>query len=404
MSDVAWVTSSYPWAEEPIGGIFFQTQARLLAARGLEVAVLVPTPLAPWPLSRVQRRWRSYARAPRIARDDGVTILRPRYPNMPGQPSVARPDRFIAAAAERAHRSWAGARLVHGHYAVTGLAAWRLARRTGLPFLLTFHGDDLNTWPDEHPERVADLRTAIRSAAAITVVSAPLAARVRALADIEAVHLPIGCDHDRLDAAAIPRAEARARLSIPQEAIVALFVGALLPEKGVREFADAIDRLGDPFLGILVGAGPERGYGLRNGGRRHLEYRGEQPNEAVVQFMSAADVLVLPSYGEGLPTVLVEAGSLGLPVIASQVGGVPDLLGADRGRLLREVSADAVAEALRGFVAEREAAIAAAARLRSHVLERHSAAKNAERLLEIYRSIAPGLGSSPSAAPVPSDR
>jgi teichuronic acid biosynthesis glycosyltransferase TuaC len=102
--------------------------------------------------------------------------------------------------------------------------------------------------------------------------------------------------------------------------------------------------------------------------------------------MSAADVLVLPSYREGLPTVLVEAGSLGLPVIASAVGGTPELLGADRGTILDEVSPAAIGAALDRFELQRSAATEAAARLRDHVLLEHDVDTNAGRLLEIYRS------------------
>jgi glycosyltransferase involved in cell wall biosynthesis len=84
--------------------------------------------------------------------------------------------------------------------------------------------------------------------------------------------------------------------------------------------------------------------------------------------------------------VLVEAGSLGLPVIGSAVGGIPGLIGADRGVLLDEVSSAAVGAALDEFERGRSAASAAAARFRAFVLAEHDVDTNAGRLLEIYRS------------------
>jgi teichuronic acid biosynthesis glycosyltransferase TuaC len=101
--------------------------------------------------------------------------------------------------------------------------------------------------------------------------------------------------------------------------------------------------------------------------------------------MSAADVLVLPSYSEGLPTVLVEAGSLRLPVIASSVGGIPELLGGDRGTMLDEISAGSIAAALRGFADHRPEAGRAAERLRDLVLDDYDVDRNAARLAECYR-------------------
>ncbi len=168
---------------------------------------------------------------------------------------------------------------------------------------------------------------------------------------VDAITLPLGCDHASLAACSMPRREARRLLGLPDDRVIVLFVGYLLRKKGVRELAAAILDLGDPFLGVFVGAGPEAGFGgtdPRAHGR--LLYQGARPHEDVVRHMSAADVLVLPSYGEGLPTVIVEAGSLGVPVIASAVGGIPELLGEDRGTILPEVSARAVATALSAFV------------------------------------------------------
>ncbi len=387
MTDAVWIVEAYPWDEKSMGGVFYQTQARALARRGLDLTVTCPTPMAPWPLPHLEAQWRRYAAAPRAAFDEGVHVVRPRYLGVPREPRWACPDRLIARAAWSARDAWAGASLIHGHSAMTGLAAWRLARQTGLPFVLTFHGGDLFVWPDRRPDRVADLRSAAREARAVITVSAALAARAREITGVDAIHLPLGSDHRSLDALALPRDVARAALDLVDDRIIVLFVGNLLAAKGVRELVDAILPRGDRFLGVLVGDGPERGYGGADGRSAGcLRYRGLQPHDAVARYMSAADVLVLPSYSEGLGSVLVEAGSLGLPVIASAVGGIPGLIGADRGVLLDEVSSGAIGAALDEFERGRSAASAAAARLRAFVLAEHDVDTNAARLLEIYRS------------------
>jgi len=389
MTEVAWLTSSYPWAEEPVGGIFLRAQALALVRAGQRVSVVAPVPAAPWPLPRLNPRWRAHARAPRLQQDGAVLVARPRYPNVPGQPSWAAPDRFIAGAAWRDRRHWSGAALVHGHYSIIGLAARNLARRAGLPFVLTFHGSDINTWPSLHPERLPDLRAAVREAAAVFTVSRALADRVRDLTAVDATCLPIGSDHREIAAAKLPRDEARRRLGIADDRFVVLFVGRLVPEKGVPAFVSAVLDLGDPYTGILVGAGPSAGLGtddLRAGHR--LVFAGQRSHDEVIQIMSAADALVLPSAAEGLPTVLVEAGSVGLPVVASAVGGIPELLADGRGMLLPDPSAAAIAAALGAIAANPVDARAAAERLREHVLNEHDIDLNATRLAQRYDEIA----------------
>ena len=138
-------------------------------------------------------------------------------------------------------------------------------------------------------------------------------------------------------------------MGLTDDDVVVLFVGNLLPAKGVRELADAVAAAGRPFLGVFVGEGPERGYGADPAGSGNIRYEGPRTHAEVITFMCAADVLVLPSLREGLPGVLVEAGSVGLPVIASRVGGIPELLGDDRGTLLDAVTPAAIGAAIAAF-------------------------------------------------------
>ena len=86
------------------------------------------------------------------------------------------------------------------------------------------------------------------------------------------------------------------------------------------------------------------------------------------------------------PFALVLRSTEASPVIASAVGGIPELLGVDRGTILPQVTASSVAAALKAFVANRTEADAAAVRLRRHVLESYDVDRNASKLLDCYRS------------------
>ena len=135
-----------------------------------------------------------------------------------------------------------------------------------------------------------------------------------------------------------------------------LSVGQLIPQKGFELVIRAIARLPEATLAI-VGEGPEAAAlkrlaeRLGIGGR--VRFLGAMPQERLAAVYNAADVLVLASAREGYPNVLLEALACGTPVVATAVGGVPEIVrDSVAGRLIEDRSPEALAGAIRDLLAD----------------------------------------------------
>lgn len=185
--------------------------------------------------------------------------------------------------------------------------------------------------------------------------------------------------------APVDRSRLRARLGIDARAFVVLFVGYLLETKGIRELLAALRLPGlEDVSAWFVGEGPLK-HLVEASPRANLV--GAIPNERVRDYLWAADVLALPSYGEGTPTVVVEAGAASLPVVASAVGGTVALLESGRGVLVPPRDVEALAEGLRKVRAEPDSARQRALRLRRFVEQHHDADWNARKLRSTYQDL-----------------
>ena len=147
---------------------------------------------------------------------------------------------------------------------------------------------------------------------------------------------------------ATARREARRRLHLPDGAPVAGFLGSLTAEKCVGAAVAAVGQVPGAHL-LVAGDGPER---------PALEVQAARDAPGRVRFvgvvagagpaLAAADAVVLPSRTEGLPGVLIEAGLSGLPVVATAVGGVAEIVaGGETGVLVPPGDVDALAAGLR---------------------------------------------------------
>jgi glycosyltransferase involved in cell wall biosynthesis len=186
--------------------------------------------------------------------------------------------------------------LIHAHHGLAGAVA---TARSTLPVVVTYHGGDLNYFPVQHRlSRLAARRAALNicvSREGMTLLGSP------------ALHVPCGIDTATF--APLDRGVQRARRGVPEGALALLFPGRPdRPEKGYDRFAAT--------LAVLAA----RGHTLH-------ELRLERtPRAEVPGLMSAADVMLLTSVAEGAPITVMEALAAGLPVVATDVGDVAEML------------------------------------------------------------------------------
>ncbi|HWP35156.1 MAG TPA: glycosyltransferase [Thermodesulfobacteriota bacterium] len=227
----------------------------------------------------------------------------------------------------------------------------------------------------------------------VVAVSRAMEAELRrCLPGVAVCHIPNGIDPApyAADGAPVPRPPLPDAAGEP----VLGTAGRLVPVKGIELFLHAVhdlSRQGVAVRGLVVGDGPLRprleGLARELGLGERVVFAGHVPD--VRPYLAQMDLFVLPSFAEGLPMALLEAMAAGLPVVATDVGGVREVLEpADAGLLVPPGSAGALAAACLALVRDpaRRAALGRAAARR--VAEAFSIAVTGPRYLALYREAA----------------
>jgi glycosyltransferase involved in cell wall biosynthesis len=174
--------------------------------------------------------------------------------------------------------------------------------------------------------------------------------------------------------------------------VVVGWVGRLSREKGPDLAVEAIRGLVAPAVLVIVGDGPELERVVRQaremGVTDQVRTLGTRAN--VWETLPAFDLLLLSSRTEGTPMILLEAIHAGLPIVATPVGGVPDLLDDQAGWLAASASAGDLRTALAAALADPAESQVRAARAKARLLERHSSTQWVERHLALYGQVLAG--------------
>ncbi|MCA9624374.1 MAG: glycosyltransferase [Myxococcales bacterium] len=343
------LTKIFPTSQRPADAPYNRLQIGALARRA-EVEVLG---LLPWFPGRGWVRQDDTAKIPAAERIDDLWV---RHPRALYAPSIGRPlSGFLHAASLWPHVKAIGGRfdVVLGCFAYPdGFAAVLLARRLGVPAVVKVHGSDVNQLAAD-PLLRWSLRFTFRHAAGVVGPSQALVDRCIKLGASAATSrmIPNGVAQEGFH----PRDRRACREALghgDDEAPWIVFVGRIEAAKGVTELMEAfaeVQREEPQACLVLVGDGPMLAECRDRAARRGLNLRlpGAQARDRMPLWIGASQVVTLPSHAEGTPNVVLEALASGRRVVATAVGGIPDVVTSPvLGRLVLPGDADSLARAL----------------------------------------------------------
>ncbi len=389
------VSQMYPRHEAPTYAAFIQRQAAELVKAGAEVTVLAPMMYSPPPLW-FHERWRRHGQSPVAGCTGGVSEFWPRYLSLPGMRFHFVEGHTIARALKREAKGLkqGGFDVIHANRLFPeGLAAMTLKSALGIPLVAMARGMDLNLIPSWGPIYQRAIRSVVRGVDGILSVSRAL------LDDLERIEPPTipkrviynGVDPVEMVNPSLKRA-LRRELGLPEEGVIAAYVGRLEPDKGTPELLRAMAPLARMKGVHLAAIGEIRRPSYREdvaraGWQTQAHFLGARPREDVEKLLRASDLFVFPSRLEGVPNAVLEAMSAGLPVVATAAGGVREILPGHCGIVVDVGDVRAIGAAIEGLIDAPDRRRQLGKNARAHIENSFTWAKNAEGLLGFYEEL-----------------
>lgn len=379
------LSTLFPAANRPNFGIFVERQTRALAeVRDFAVTVVNPVGIAPWPLSLLAPH-----NALKSLTDEtwrGLEVYRPSFTAIPRIGGSRNPAAIATATLpllRQLHRETPFDLIDAEFFFPDGPAAMRLSDALGIPFTAKARGADIHYWGHQ-PGCSGQILEAADTAAGLLAVSGALKADMVAMgmdADKIAVHYT-GLDQARF----APQDRVQAKVKFGLTGPIILSVGALIPRKNHDLVIRALPDIPGATL-LLAGQGESEAT-LRTladtvGVADRVRFLGSIPHDDLPSLFAAADIMALVSSSEGLANAWVEALACGTPIIASDVGGIRELMQSKAAGRIVAQEPSAIAQAAQELLAAPPRQEDVAANVRAF-----SWAENARQLATFFRTVA----------------
>ncbi len=347
------LTTSFPRFEGDFAGSFVHKYARELARAGCRVRVIAPHDVEVADAGDADNIERTHFRYLLPARWQALAYGAGMIPRIRHNPlRLLQLPLFLASFFVSALKAAKSTDVFQTFWSLSAVVALAVKAVTGKPVVVRLTGADIHFL---RLRGVAPLFARLLNTADGIVCQSQQFKQELAEAGVRADRITIltnGIELERFHAH--DKSEARRRLGLPQAAPLVLTVGRLSPSKGhahlLKAAAAIRERVADAVF-VLVGDGDLRAELESQAAALGLDgavmFAGSQKQSEIPLWLSAADVFALPSLLDGSPNILLEAMACGLPIVATTVGGIPEMItdGHD-GLLIAPGSSEALARKL----------------------------------------------------------
>ena len=381
-----YIVSSYP-SENSTAGNFYKRTAEALVEIGVEVCVLSFVPKTIPGMGLFSKLWNEYHNL--INRDEiinGVRVVRLGYLGLPRERIWARPDLSMYNNARRfIEKDKIKFDIIEANYSFPYcVVGERIASLYDKPMIATLRGSDVNI--DAYRRFFGRYRfvSGIKGANRIHVVSDALKKKVESIyPNRRTCVMQVGLDLSHLNSFKNTD-KSSAKIALGWNGFHVIFVGSLTYLKGIDLL---LSTMYNPKFSDLtwhfIGIGQYEKQLLKIKVAKlhfHLD------NDSTIKLIYASDLMILPSRAEGMPNVLKEAGAMGTPILASDVGGIPEFLNHGLyGTMFKSGDLADLIINLQNILDNYQNAREKAKNLRDYVADRFDINKNSRVLASIYK-------------------
>jgi teichuronic acid biosynthesis glycosyltransferase TuaC len=382
---VLFLVSNYPHQNNPVSGNFYRIICEQLASKGMDVHVICPVPYIPLGLGFFSKRLNVYRFYPEFENRNRVKIYRPKFIRLPFgnlRTKYAHANKRVIELTKKINPDIIDVQHFYPAFP-NGWFALNIKKLFGIPYIFTNIGVAKHMSEDDDKFEVDFHRELLTKASKVFAVSTELISEMHHVFKIQSSITRHGIEVAKYKSFQLQKHE------INKLEFKVIYVGEVSNLKGIDTLLAAIEILNDAdihftfvgknFLGENIAE-------LTN--KKNTTYLGRLTHEEALNEISKSDLLILPTKFEGMPNVLKEAGILNVPVISTNVGGIPELLNnGDRGELFEAGNSTELAQKIEMVKNNYSQAQHKSALLNAYMIEEYDIEKNTNDLINTYKNI-----------------